>query len=549
MARRLGNTCGDCRADPADGCSTVKRAGRLLSFWATAPYVAAMTATETMPRRRRRRAGGRRPLARRVRPRPCGWRLPMALTQLGQIAMMTTDLVLIGRLGDAALAAAALAHTVLFAAFTRRHGAACRPWRRLAAQAYRRAPAAHGAPRAARRAVGSADAGRAADAGAVLGRGHPARARPGARGGRAGRPLSRRAWPGAILPAWTFIALRNFMGAVNRPEPALWITLAAIPVNAVLAYALIYGAFGLPALDLLGAGLATALVNVGMCAAAIWIAYTRHPFKKYRVLGRFWRPDWPLLRQAGRDRPADLGRAAAGVRAVCGRRAADGPHLHERGCRAPDRAADGGACSTWCRSASRWPPRCASARPRAGAMPSARAAPASPPSALGVGFMAVMTLIVGADARMPSRCSSSAPRRRSRPTRSRWRRRCWCWARASSSPTALQTVAGGRAARPQRHARAAAVLRAQLLGASASSAACGWPSRWGSAPSASGSACRSAPPSMPACWCGASTPSPRGTICRTWRLRLECHANGDGRRACMRVAALARLGSRKSTQH
>src|SRR6476646_10287900 len=44
--------------------------------------------------------------------------LPMALIQLGQIAMMTTDLALIGRLGDAALAAAALAHTVLFAAFT-----------------------------------------------------------------------------------------------------------------------------------------------------------------------------------------------------------------------------------------------------------------------------------------------------------------------------------------------------------------------------------------------------------------------------------------------
>ena len=39
--------------------------------------------------------------------------LPMALTQLGQIVMMTTDLVLIGRLGDEALAAAALAHTVL----------------------------------------------------------------------------------------------------------------------------------------------------------------------------------------------------------------------------------------------------------------------------------------------------------------------------------------------------------------------------------------------------------------------------------------------------
>jgi MATE family multidrug resistance protein len=109
----------------------------------------------------------------------------------------------------------------------------------------------------------------------------------------AGRYLAGMAW--VILPAWTFMALRNFMGAVNRPEPALWITLAAIPVNAALASALIYGVLGLPGLDLMGAGLATTIVNLGMCAAAIWIAYTRRPFRKYRVLGRFWRPDWPLF--------------------------------------------------------------------------------------------------------------------------------------------------------------------------------------------------------------------------------------------------------------
>ena len=43
---------------------------------------------------------------------------PLAVTQLGQIAMMTTDLALLGRLGDQVVAAAALSHTVLFAAFT-----------------------------------------------------------------------------------------------------------------------------------------------------------------------------------------------------------------------------------------------------------------------------------------------------------------------------------------------------------------------------------------------------------------------------------------------
>src|SRR6478672_10516617 len=43
--------------------------------------------------------------------------LPIALTQLGQVAMMTSDLALLGRLGNHVVAASALAHTVLFAAF------------------------------------------------------------------------------------------------------------------------------------------------------------------------------------------------------------------------------------------------------------------------------------------------------------------------------------------------------------------------------------------------------------------------------------------------
>lgn len=218
---------------------------------------------------------------------------PMAATQLGQIAMMTTDVALLGRLGDHVVAAAALGQTVLFAAFTLGMGlvSAVAP---LAAQAYgaRR-------PRMVRRSV-------RVGLWAALIAGVPLTAvqfwgeeillalgqapEPAA---LAGRYLAGIAW--AIVPGWVFMALRNFMSAVNRPQPALWITLAAIPVNGLLAYALIYGAFGLPRLDILGAGLATAVVNVGMCAAAIWVAYMRHPFKKYRVLGRFWRPDWPLF--------------------------------------------------------------------------------------------------------------------------------------------------------------------------------------------------------------------------------------------------------------
>jgi MATE family multidrug resistance protein len=84
---------------------------------------------------------------------------------------------------------------------------------------------------------------------------------------------------------------------VNRPEPALTIMLVAVPINALLAYGLIYGAFGLPQLDLLGAGLATTIVNIVMLIAALWVCVTQRPFKKYRILGQFWAWDGALMRR------------------------------------------------------------------------------------------------------------------------------------------------------------------------------------------------------------------------------------------------------------
>jgi MATE family multidrug resistance protein len=221
--------------------------------------------------------------------------VPMALTQLGQIAMMTTDLALIGRLGDAAVAAAALAGTVYFVSFTFGMGlvSAVAP---LAAQAF-------GArdPRMVRRAL------RVGLWAALLislpmmvvpffgERILLALGQAPATSSLAQRYLLGLAW--GITPGLWYLAIRGFMSAVNRPEPGLWITLAAIPANAVLVYLLIHGGLGLPRLELFGAGLATTIVNFGMFLAAVWFAYARRPFRKYKVLGRIWRIDWTLMRQ------------------------------------------------------------------------------------------------------------------------------------------------------------------------------------------------------------------------------------------------------------
>src|SRR5262249_35221716 len=161
--------------------------------------------------------------------------LPMAATQLGQIAMMTTDLALLGRLGDHVVAAAALAHIVLFTAFTAGMGlvSAVAP---LASQAFgARTPRlvprpGRGRLRAALRAGIPLTAVQLWGADMLLAMGQPPAAAE-----LAGRYLAGLAW--CLIPGWAFLALRNFMSAVNRPEPALWITLAAIPLNALLGYA------------------------------------------------------------------------------------------------------------------------------------------------------------------------------------------------------------------------------------------------------------------------------------------------------------------------
>src|SRR3954470_20825653 len=201
--------------------------------------------------------------------------VPIALTQLGQIAMMTTDLALIGRLGDEAVAAAALAHTVFFVVFTFGMGlvSAVAP---LAAQA-----SAARNPRMVRRAL-------RVGLWAALLISLPmivpplygeqillALGQAPATAHLAQKYLMGLAW--GITPALWFLAIRGFMGAVNRPEPGLWITLAAIPANAVLAYLLIHGEWGLPRLELFGAGLATSIVSFAMFLAGLWFAAERPP--------------------------------------------------------------------------------------------------------------------------------------------------------------------------------------------------------------------------------------------------------------------------------
>ena len=215
---------------------------------------------------------------------------PIVFTQLAWVAMLSTDTAMMGHLGPVPLAGAALAgmvfflgHVFCFGIVTATAG--------LAAQAY-------GArkPRLVRRVIRQGLwVTIAISVPAVLAFGflpeiltlldQPAEAIPAA---DAYMTVLKWSLPFGV----GFAVLRNFVSALNRPAVALWVMLCAVPLNALLDYALIFGNFGAPRLEMFGAGLATAIVNAVMFAALLVIALTGRRFARYSILGRFWRPDW-----------------------------------------------------------------------------------------------------------------------------------------------------------------------------------------------------------------------------------------------------------------
>ena len=57
--------------------------------------------------------------------------------------------------------------------------------------------------------------------------------------------------------------------ALERPRPALIVGLVAVAFNALANYALIFGKLGMPALGIIGSGLATTLSQTLMCAPSV----------------------------------------------------------------------------------------------------------------------------------------------------------------------------------------------------------------------------------------------------------------------------------------
>lgn len=105
----------------------------------------------------------------------------------------------------------------------------------------------------------------------------------------AGRLMRGMQW--ALLPFLCFTTLRNFISALERPLWGLVIMLLAIPFNLLAGWVLIFGHFGLPALGLLGAGIASTLSSSFLFLGLLAVILVDRRFRRFRLMGRFWTRD------------------------------------------------------------------------------------------------------------------------------------------------------------------------------------------------------------------------------------------------------------------
>jgi len=218
---------------------------------------------------------------------------PLVLTNVAQTALGTTDIILMGRFSPDALAAGVLGWTLYFALVIFGVGVVTATSPMIAIELGRNRHSVRDVRRSVRQGFWVAVSAFVPMA-IILWNGEAVFGLLGQTpelSAAAASYLQTLMWAG--LPFMLYVVLRNFVSALQRPLASLTVALLAIPVNAVLVWALMFGNLGFPAFGLAGAGIGTSVTNVLLVAGLAIFISTDRRFRRYRLFGRFWRPDWP----------------------------------------------------------------------------------------------------------------------------------------------------------------------------------------------------------------------------------------------------------------
>ena len=225
---------------------------------------------------------------------------PMILSNLTMMLIGVTDVILLGWLGPRELAAGALGHNLamIFAIFCMGLMTATAPM--MASEKGRRPHSVRDIRRTVRQGFWSALAVMI-PIWAILWNAETILLAAGQQPDLAAdAAIFVRAYMWSILPFICFLVLRNFVAALERPIFAMVVSLGAVIANAVINYGLILGNYGLPQLGLLGAGIGSTITNLLQLGVMLAVVSLHPKFRRYKLLGRWWRADWPRFRQIWR---------------------------------------------------------------------------------------------------------------------------------------------------------------------------------------------------------------------------------------------------------
>lgn len=103
-----------------------------------------------------------------------------------------------------------------------------------------------------------------------------------------------------MVPALMTLVLRGTLSGMERTQIVMWATVGALPFNALLNYALIFGNFGFPEMGVTGSAIATLIVQLLSLAVLMLYCQLNSALRIYHFFQRFHVPDWPDFRSVFR---------------------------------------------------------------------------------------------------------------------------------------------------------------------------------------------------------------------------------------------------------
>lgn len=93
------------------------------------------------------------------------------------------------------------------------------------------------------------------------------------------------------VPLFIYTVLRGFMDGLGQTRMSMRITLISLPVNSLMNYLFIFGAYGFPRLGGIGAGVASAITYWCICilAIALLFGWSPLPHMGHRINGTAFR--------------------------------------------------------------------------------------------------------------------------------------------------------------------------------------------------------------------------------------------------------------------